>query len=97
MSRTNKDLKSYHKGHGKYNINKQTRKLTPFILNAGKEVGKKIGIIVCVEYDISQDDYNIGKHWYNAKQVRAIRRQKHDERKREIRRARKMLRWQNTL
>jgi hypothetical protein len=74
MSRTNKDLKSHKKGFGEWG-DKPKRKLTPFIHDANKIIGRNEVLAFQPENDISQDGFNTGEHWHNAKEVRSIRKQ----------------------
>lgn len=80
MSRTKKDLKSHKQGFGQYGGRKPQRKLTPFIHDANKIVGKNEVLMHSPDNDISQDGFNTGEHWHNAKTVRAIRKQVRFER-----------------
>ncbi|MFA5366596.1 MAG: hypothetical protein WC333_01825 [Dehalococcoidia bacterium] len=79
MSRTNKDLKSHKTGIGRYG-RKPQRKLTPFIHDANKIVGKNEVLSCLPDNDIKQDDFEKGYHWHNAKAVRAIRKKIRAER-----------------
>jgi hypothetical protein len=74
MSRTKKDLKSHKTGFGRWQ-DKPQRKLTPFIHDANKIAGKNEVLTMQPYNDFSQDGYNDGSHWYNAKTVRALRKQ----------------------
>mgnify|MGYP006886002333 CR=1 FL=1 len=80
MSRTKKDLKSHRKGYGQYGGRKPQRKMSPFIHDANKVVGKNEVLTHAPLNDISQDGFNTGEHWHNAKEVRAIRKQLRFER-----------------
>jgi len=80
MSRTNKDLRSHKKGFGQYGGRKPKRKLTPFIHDANKIAGKNDVLVHAPDNDISQDGFNTGEHWHNAKRVRALRKQVRAER-----------------
>ncbi len=80
MSRTKKDLKSHKKGYGQYGGKKPQRKMTPFIHDANKVIGKNEILTLAPLNDISQDGFNTGEHWHNAKAVRAIRKQLRFER-----------------
>ena len=82
MSDTRKDLKSYKVGFGKYGFNKPARKMKPLPVN-GEEICGERTQLVHIDNDISQDGYNKGEHWYNAKWVRAIREQLRKLRKNE--------------
>jgi hypothetical protein len=74
MSDTRKDLKSYRVGFGKYGFDKPARKMKPLAVN-GDEISGERSQLVDIDNDISQDGFNEGRHWYNAKWVRAIREQ----------------------
>ena len=74
MSNTRKDLKSHKKGFGKYGMNKPKRKMKPLAVD-GEEISGERTVIVDIDNDLSQDGFNKGEHWYNAKWVRAIREQ----------------------
>ena len=80
MSRTLKDLKSHRQGFGQYGTKKPQRKLTPFIHDANKIAGRNEVLMFAPENDLSQDGFNDGSHWHNAKSVRAIRKQVRAER-----------------
>ena len=80
MSRTLKDLKSHRQGFGQYGTKKPQRKLTPFIHDANKIAGRNEVLVFAPENDLSQDGFNDGSHWHNAKSVRAIRKQVRAER-----------------
>jgi hypothetical protein len=70
MSNTRKDLKSYKKRFGKYGLNKPARKMKPLPVNGEEISGERI---ILVDIDISQDGFERGQHWYNAKWVKNIR------------------------
>jgi hypothetical protein len=80
MTKTIKDLKSHKKGFGQYGFKKPQRKLTPFILEANKIAGKNEVLCPFPDNDISQDDFEKGNHWHDAKSVRALRKQLRAER-----------------
>ncbi len=95
MSRTKKDLKSHKKDFGQYCDRKPQRKLTPFIHDANKIAGKNEILMHFPDNDISQDDFEKGKHWHNAKRVRALRKQLRTERNDEKSRARTKIKRQD--
>lgn len=80
MGKTFKDLKSHKKGFGQYGGKKPKRKLTPFIHDANKIAGRNEVLVHQPDNDISQDGFETGEHWHNAKSVRAIRKQVRAER-----------------
>ena len=80
MGKTFKDLKSHKGGFGQYGSKKPQRKLTPFIHDANKIAGRNEVLVHAPDNDISQDGFNTGDHWHNAKSVRAIRKQVRAER-----------------
>lgn len=94
MSRTKKDLKSHKMGFGKYD-HKPQRKLTPFIHEANKITGHNEVLMSPPDNDISQDGFNTGEHWHNAKSVRAIRKQVRAERNYTTSRARTKIKQQD--
>ncbi len=71
MSDTKKDLKSYKVGFGKYG-NKPARKMKPLPVDGDEITGERTQL---VDNDISQDGFDKGDHWYNAKWFRSIREQ----------------------
>jgi hypothetical protein len=73
MSRTKKDLQSHKTGFGEFQ--KPQRRLTPFIHNANKIAGKNEVLVHQPDNDLSEDGFNTGEHWHNAKAVRSKRKQ----------------------
>jgi hypothetical protein len=73
MSDTKKDLKSYKVGFGKYG-DKPSRKMKPLAVD-GDEISGERTLLVDTDNDLSQDGFDKGAHWYNAKWVRSIREQ----------------------
>jgi hypothetical protein len=71
MSDTKKDLKSYKVGFGKYG-DKPARKMKPLAVD-GDEISGERTLLVDTDNDLSQDGFDKGEHWYNAKWVRSIR------------------------
>ena len=71
MSKTFKDLKSY-KTHIKYV--KAKRKMKPLAVN-GEEISGERTQLVDINNDISQEGFQRGEHFWNAKTVKAIRKQ----------------------
>jgi len=69
MSKTFKDLKSHKKGFGRFG-EKPKRKMTPFIHDANKILGKNEVLSPKYENDISQED-----SMYGAKEVRRRRKE----------------------
>lgn len=74
MSKTYKDLKSHKKGFGKYGLNKPARKMKPLPVDGDKISGERTQL-VDIDNDLSQDGFEKGEHWYNAKWVKSIREQ----------------------
>lgn len=104
MSKTHKDLKSHKKGFGKYGFRKPKRKMTPLSLSADKISGQRHDLVF-IENDLNQDDFYLDDkiknkkpftHWYNAKEVRSIRRQLKAERQDEKSSARNRMKNQLT-
>lgn len=71
MGKTHKDLKSHKKGHGKYGINKPSRKMKPLSRDADIITGERNDLIN-IDNDISQENVNeFGiPHGKNAKKYR---------------------------
>ena len=78
MGKTFKDLKSHKKGFGQYG-RKPQRKLTPYIHDANKITGRNEVLMHQPDNDLSQEGFN-KEHDYNAKTVRAKRKQVRAER-----------------